>query len=211
MQIKKNIAATLKSMMDVNQKTKLEFSKELDIPRSTLQEYLKGETDLRADSIEELAKRLGISPVQLISGPEWLDSGGSSCLDAALLEISGLHPQAQTLANEAVSLLRSAFRISEELSELDSRRRTADHPEYRYKYVLHELWDPFRGTYSYGILGKERMAEKWVTVAIVAAFSRERSAVAQLARRCTELQLSPEHLLDVIQDFLVQEALQAQY
>ena len=38
MQIKKNIAATLKSMMDVNQKTKLEISKELDIHRSTLQE-----------------------------------------------------------------------------------------------------------------------------------------------------------------------------
>ena len=69
MQIEKNIAATLRRRMDEAGKTKLEFSRDLGIPRSTLQGYLRGEKGLRSDSIEELAKRLGMSPAQLISGP----------------------------------------------------------------------------------------------------------------------------------------------
>ena len=69
MQIEKNIAATLQRKMKAAGKTKLEFSKELGIPRSTFQEYLKGDKCLRSDSIEELAKSLSISPAQLISGP----------------------------------------------------------------------------------------------------------------------------------------------
>ena len=59
MQIEKNIAATLQRRMDEAGKTKLEFSRDLGIPRSTLQGYLRGEKGLRSDSIEELAKRLG--------------------------------------------------------------------------------------------------------------------------------------------------------
>ena len=70
MQIEKNIAAMLQSKMKETGKTKLEFSKELGIPRSTLQGYLKGDKCLRSDSIEEIAKRLDLSPAQLISGPE---------------------------------------------------------------------------------------------------------------------------------------------
>ena len=69
MQIEKNIAATLQRKMNAAGKTKLEFSKELGIPRSTFQEYLKGDKCLHSDSIEELAKSLSISPAQLISGP----------------------------------------------------------------------------------------------------------------------------------------------
>ena len=42
MQIEKNIAAMPQSKMNEEGKTKLEFSKELGIPRSTLQGYLKG-------------------------------------------------------------------------------------------------------------------------------------------------------------------------
>ena len=70
MQIEKNIAATLRHRMEAEKKSKLEFSKELGIPRSTFQGYLKGENCLRSDSIEEIAKGLNITPAQLISGPE---------------------------------------------------------------------------------------------------------------------------------------------
>ena len=48
MQIEKNIAATLQRKMDAAGKTKLEFSKELGIPRSTFQGYLKGDKALRS-------------------------------------------------------------------------------------------------------------------------------------------------------------------
>ena len=111
MQIEKNIAATLQRKMNAAGKTKLEFSKELGIPRSTFQEYLKGDKCLRSDSIEELAKSLSISPAQLISGPEYADARGLFSADALLAELQTLHPRAQELAKEAVSLLQTAFRI----------------------------------------------------------------------------------------------------
>ena len=120
MQIEKNIAATLQRKMNAAGKTKLEFSKELGIPRSTFQEYLKGDKCLRSDSIEELAKSLSISPAQLISGPEYADARGLFSADALLAELQTLHPRAQELAKEAVSLLQTAFRISAEWDKLDN-------------------------------------------------------------------------------------------
>ena len=75
MQIEKNIAATLRHRMEAEKKSKLEFSKELGIPRSTFQGYLKGEYCLRSDSIEEIAKGLNITPAQLISGPDIISRG----------------------------------------------------------------------------------------------------------------------------------------
>lgn len=97
MQIEKNIAATLRHRMEAEKKSKLEFSKELGIPRSTFQGYLKGENCLRSDSIEEIAKGLNITPAQLISGPE--DAAAESLrLETLLPQIPALHPQAQRLA-----------------------------------------------------------------------------------------------------------------
>ncbi len=120
MQIEKNIAATLQSKMRAAGKTKLEFSKELGIPRSTLQGYLKGDKCLRSDSIEELAKSLNISAAQLISGAEHAETFGSFNMMSLLAELQTLHPQAQILAREAVSLLEAAFRISAEWQRLDA-------------------------------------------------------------------------------------------
>ena len=95
MQIEKNIAATLRHRMEAEKKSKLEFSKELGIPRSTFQGYLKGENCLRSDSIEEIAKGLNITPAQLISGPE--DAAAESLrLETLLPQIPALHPQAHT-------------------------------------------------------------------------------------------------------------------
>lgn len=118
MQIEKNIAAILQNRLKESGKTKLKFSEELGIPRSTLQGYLKGDKGLRSDSIEELAKCLGLTPAQLIAGPEYVQTYCASHLDSLSAEIQSLHPQAQTLAKEAVSLLNTAFRISAELERL---------------------------------------------------------------------------------------------
>ena len=138
MQIEKNISATLNYMMEASRKTKMEFSKDLDIPRSTLQGYLKGDKCLRSDSIEMIAKSLGISPAQLISGPECIDGFGISGLDSILLEIQALHPRARPLAKEAVSLLRDAFRISDELlgfewREFEAQEAAPENPEEPYR------------------------------------------------------------------------------
>lgn len=119
MQIEKNIAAILQNRLKDSGKTKLKFSEGLGIPRSTLQGYLKGNAGLRSDSIEELAKCLGLTPAQLISGPEYAQAYCASRPDSLSAEIQSLHPQAQTLAKEAVSLLNAAFRISAEFDRLD--------------------------------------------------------------------------------------------
>ena len=203
MQIEKNIAATLHRKMEEEKKTKMEFSQELGIPRSTFQGYLKGEKSLRSDSIEELAKSLGISPAQLISGPECMS--GDQNLDAILMEAAFLHPQAQTLAKEAVSLLQTAFRVSDTLNGIERPPEGAEESERIYQYTIREMWDPFREACSYGLLCKKRMPEGWMTVAAAAPFSSSKSAVAGLAKRCTDLQLSPEHMLDVVCDFITEE------
>ena len=64
----------------------------------------------------------------------------------------------------------------------------------------------FRST-SYGILVKECICGSWPTIAIVAPFSANRTAVLDLIDHCARLQLAPGHLLDVVQDFLTQQAL----
>ena len=155
MQIEKNIAAMLQSKMKETGKTKLEFSKELGIPRSTLQGYLKGDKCLRSDSIEEIAKRLDLSPAQLISGPAYAEEFGLFSMDALQEELRMLHPQAQGLAREAVALLHAAFRLSAEWNRLDvhpTAARTEDSEGLTYRHIPYEAHGEARMLYAYGIL-----------------------------------------------------------
>lgn len=205
MQIEKNIAATLRHRMEAEKKSKLEFSKELGIPRSTFQGYLKGENCLRSDSIEEIAKGLNITPAQLISGPE--DAAAESLrLETLLPQIPALHPQAQRLAKDAIALLQTAFRVSQELMCIDAHASEQDALEGAYRYFLQETWQPARMRCSYGLLGQQRQSGCWTTLAVISPFSDDRAAVERLAKLCTAQQLDPVHLFDVIHDFLDQEA-----
>ena len=61
MTIEKNIMATLKREMDKRGVNYAEFSAEINIPRTTLQGYLNDTSHPRADSMENLADKLGIS------------------------------------------------------------------------------------------------------------------------------------------------------
>lgn len=195
MQIQKNIAATLKHAMEVNQKTKLEFSRELGIPRSTLQTYLKGERSLRSDSIEEVAKALGMSPAQLIASPGEGCGTGLSGLELVLSKLERLRRQVHVLTEMMDELVEFARQIS------DAPEAALEEAEDIYRYFVYETRDLFRGGSSYGIACKERRTDDWATTTVAAAFSCDRAAVARLAGRCTELQLSPVHLPDVICDF----------
>ena len=206
MKIEKNISATLKKEMERRGRTLMEFSSELGIPRSTLQGYLKGTSHPRVDSLEELAKKLGISPAKLVSGEECTGGAGISCLEPILLEFPVLHPRIMPIVKNTIALLRSVLQISDELYDLEEAELARESPDMVYRYFLHELRNPFRRSSSYGILGKERFEEGWTTVALVAAFSHDKAAVAKLVRRCTELQIAPEHLLDVVHDFIVKKA-----
>ena len=189
MQIEKNIAAMLQSKMKETGKTKLEFSKELGIPRSTLQGYLKGDKCLRSDSIEEIAKRLDLSPAQLISGPEYTEACGLFGTDALLAELQTLHPRAQGLAKEAVSLMQTAFRLSAEWNRLDvhpTAAKTVDPEGLTYRHIPYEAHGEARMLYAYGILVQKYLQTHWTTIFFVVPFSNDRPGVTRLAKLCTE-------------------------
>jgi len=57
---------------------------------------------------------------------------------------------------------------------------------------------------SYGMICREKQNERWAAVAVATPFSDDFEAVSSLAKKCTELQLSPEHLIDVVSDFISQ-------
>jgi len=59
----------------------------------------------------------------------------------------------------------------------------------------------------YGIICREKQNGSWVAVAVAASFSDDAESVSILAEKCTALQLSPDHLLDVVSDFITQSAL----
>ena len=184
MQIEKNIAAMLQSKMKETGKTKLEFSKELGIPRSTLQGYLKGDKCLRSDSIEEIAKRLDLSLAQLISGPVYAEEFGPFSMDA---------------------LLHAAFRLSAEWNRLDvhpTAARTEDSEGLTYRHIPYEAHGEARMLYAYGILVQKYLQTHWTTIFFVVPFSNDRPGVTRLAKLCTEHQLDPIHLFDVIHDFM---------
>ena len=207
MSIEKNIMATLKREMDKRGVNYAKLSAEIDIPRTTLQGYLSGTSHPRADSMENLADKLGISVAELVSGEEPPASAMDFDFDQILSTVPTLHPKVLPSTQQAASLLKSLFQLSEELYAAEEQNVDAPYQSADYLYCLHEVWDPFRRSLSYGILVKECVQECWSTIAIVAPFSGNRSAVLGLIGRCTRLQLAPEHLLDVLQYFLTQQLL----
>ncbi len=71
-----------------------------------------------------------------------------------------------------------------------------------YRYILYEEQGLARKPYAYGLLRQQRQGNRWTTVAIAAPFSNDKTGVQQLAERCTECQLDPIHLFDVLHDFM---------
>jgi len=67
MEIKQNVAETVKRIMRERDKTLAELSEDLDIPLSSMKSYANGTTNLRADTIEMLAAKFEITPAELVS------------------------------------------------------------------------------------------------------------------------------------------------
>ena len=67
MEIRANIAETVRRVREERGKTLPELSAELDIPLSSMKNYAKGAKNLRADTIDMLAWKLGLTPAELIS------------------------------------------------------------------------------------------------------------------------------------------------
>ncbi len=125
---------------------------------------------------------------------------GRRSLDTLSSEIPFLHPLTQPVAMEQFHALQKTFCLSDYLNERDLQDPVYENKALLYRYFLHEM----PGRPRYGILAKERQDDLWVTRAVITPFSNDRAAVCELAKKCTVLQLSPIHLLDVIGDFISQ-------
>ncbi|MDD3193711.1 MAG: helix-turn-helix transcriptional regulator [Oscillospiraceae bacterium] len=68
MDIQRNMAAVIRALKEESGKSLNEFSAELEISRSTLQEYLSGGGNPNAATIEHLARKLGVDTSVLVSG-----------------------------------------------------------------------------------------------------------------------------------------------
>ena len=66
MDLNKNLAAVLSIMKTERQKSMTEFSEELEISRSALQEYLSGAGNPNLTTIEHIAQKLNVSPYFLL-------------------------------------------------------------------------------------------------------------------------------------------------
>lgn len=68
MGIQQNMADTIRMIMTLREKTLDELAEELEISRSTLQEYIKARGNPTALMIEHLAQKLNIDPAILMTG-----------------------------------------------------------------------------------------------------------------------------------------------
>lgn len=68
MEIQRNMAAVMRALKEESGKSLTEFSEELEISRSTLQEYLSGSGNPNAATIDHLARKLGVDVSFLVSG-----------------------------------------------------------------------------------------------------------------------------------------------
>lgn len=89
-----NISLALRWYKEVNRLSMSEFAEELGIAVSSLQSYLNGTANPRLDTIEQLAAKMNIPIIEMVSGPtpEW--KRAETILRAAK-EFSVLSPEQQ--------------------------------------------------------------------------------------------------------------------
>lgn len=68
MQIQQNMATVIRVMKEARGESLAEFSAELEISRSSLQEYLSGQGNPNLSTVEHLADKLGVDPLFLLTG-----------------------------------------------------------------------------------------------------------------------------------------------
>ena len=131
MNIQKNIAATLKAAMAERDLNIVGFAEEIGIARTSLQGYLKEESNPRADTIELLSEKLHIPPAVLISGPDACLSGPEPLYEGELHP--ALDPLMQQCRGMMIELRRlSAALMERELLEGDERYE----PDYARKEAI---------------------------------------------------------------------------
>ena len=110
MDIQKNIAAAMRAAMEESQLSLTEFSKELGIGKSSLQAYLNGQQNMRSDTIELIAKKLEITPAELVSYPAEQQPPSEN-----------LHPLLEPIEKEFQAVNKFLTVISDRLYKLEAQ------------------------------------------------------------------------------------------
>ena len=115
MNIQDNIKYNLKAIMKDKRLSLTDFSEELGIARSSLQQYLKGDSNPRADTLQLLADKLNISVEALIS-----ENGRDSLAEANLNQYSDSRELKHTESHDASRdfSFKKTFSNTEELSSI---------------------------------------------------------------------------------------------
>jgi transcriptional regulator with XRE-family HTH domain len=115
-EIRRNIARQVNRILQERHQTLTELSADLDIPRSSLENYAKGTANLRVDSLQMLAERLGMTPAELVSGlPDPSGWTRARSVLSAVQEISSLSPERQETGICAFLQLVSVFTTEKEI------------------------------------------------------------------------------------------------
>lgn len=207
MDIQAIFAARLKRERIREGRTMADFSREVGISLSSLEEYEGGRRIPRVDTLELIAKRLGIPLAELLMEDGVSDAAAGMYLDRLSLQVGSLEEPARRIGEDALNLLRDAFHLSEKLRAEEGGGEPEKGRQDRYCYTVLTLEEPWRRQKTYGLLAKERFDERWINVAVVAPFSDDRKKVLQIAEKCSALQLSPVHILDVVMDCMKEDPL----
>lgn len=70
MNLQKNFSTNMNVIHGSHSKTLTEFAEELCISRSSLQDILRGKCNPRIDTVEQIARQLGMDPLSLLSYPD---------------------------------------------------------------------------------------------------------------------------------------------
>lgn len=99
METKKNIASTLQKAKEERGKSMEAFSAELDIAKSTLQTYMKGEEDSNPtiNTLRLIADKLHTTVVDVLSGPQAPERDLPRCQRCLWSQVEKLHPALREL------------------------------------------------------------------------------------------------------------------
>ena len=190
MNIQRNVVTTLKMIQAQNKLSLEEFAKSMGVGRSSLQEYMAEKRSPRLDTLELMANKLKVPILSFVSGKLSLDIWSDTC--------KTLHPLLQPLAE---AQLRALVYLSDKIYALEQRITEKEH-QNGYQYTLINAKVPSSSRVSYGLLVQKWYGGSWHAVMAIAPFSEDRAAVFTLAQYCAKLQIPPDRMMEVVEDFL---------
>lgn len=122
--IKENIAATLREEMQRRKLSTEAFARFLGVGKTSLQNYMRGKGNPGLNTLELIAEKLGLSMEELLFRRQPFSPFGRAALNAVPGEIMRLHPYVRSGAQTQLLSLQFLYDLSDNLS----REQLPDRP-----------------------------------------------------------------------------------